>query len=71
MENEKVIELNDKAKNFLKEYSELCKKHGLMVVSDFEKVTIGAYEKDLWQIEESTIEWITRFPQDTQTMFMG
>lgn len=56
------IELPERAKNFLKEYSELCKKHGLMVLSEGEQVQIAPYEEDLWGLEESTRHFITRFP---------
>jgi hypothetical protein len=41
---------------FFEEYKQLCMKHGLMVLSDGEKVTIGGYDKDLWGIKNSTKE---------------
>ena len=56
------MNLPDKAKKFLAEYEVLCRKYGLMVLSDGEPVTIGAFEEGLWGIEESTENWINRYP---------
>ena len=71
--NNKKFEPNDfdlpkKANDFLEEYKALCKKHRLMVLSDGEEVQIGPYGDDLWQIEESTCHWITRFPKSIKEL---
>ena len=56
------VSLPERAQKFLKEYSELCRKHGLMICSDGEQVQIGAVDKDLWGVEESTKDFLIRFP---------
>ena len=47
--------LPDNYKEFLDDYEKLCRKHKLMVLSEGEKVTIGDYERLLWNIRLNTI----------------
>ena len=52
-------ELPAKYVAFLHEYTELCRKHGLMVLSNGEPVVVGDADEDLWGIEQRTKEeWL-------------
>ena len=51
----KINRLPENYTIFLKDYRELCKKHGLMILSDGEEVEVGEYEKDLWGVRRTTI----------------
>jgi len=41
---------------FYREYEALCKKHGLMVISEGEEVTIYRYREGLWGLRNSTAD---------------
>lgn len=47
---------------FMAEYESLCRKHGLMVSSDGEPVSIGPADSDLWGIKTSTADWLRKHP---------
>ena len=55
--------LTDRALKFLEEYEALCRKHGLMVLSDGEEVQLGPFHKDLWNVRESTEHFVSLFPE--------
>lgn len=52
-----ITALNEEYEDFYEEYEALCKKHGLMVLSDGEQVQIGSRDEKLWGLKESTIDW--------------
>ena len=50
----KGVEAPEEVAQFLKEYESLCKKHGLMVLSEGEEVSVGPLDDSLWGIRKTT-----------------
>jgi hypothetical protein len=54
------VTLPFKLVTFLREYRDLCRKHGLMVCSDGEEVEVGKANHDLWGVARATVEHFKR-----------
>lgn len=57
---EPLANLPENVEAFLAEYETLCRKHGLMVLSEGEAVEVCPVDDELWGIRESTIRRLER-----------
>lgn len=58
--------MTPKQEKFYKKYKQLCKKHGLMIISPGEQVIISEYDASLWYLKDATerdAEWREHWKQ--------